>query len=106
MIKEIDGPTLRKWIINKDIVLVDARDPKDYLEGHLPGAISLLLKDIERKAEDILEKNVPIVVYSKDANCPASGLVAEKLEKAGLTDIYNYNPSYADWVERGYTVEK
>lgn len=37
----VDAATLKKNIGNADWVVVDCRDLKDYLKGHIPGAISL-----------------------------------------------------------------
>ncbi len=106
MVKQIDGPTLKACLdANERMIIVDARAPKDYARGHLPGAVSLKLAEVEIRASDLLEKSASIVVYSNDADCPASGLVAVKLEELGYEPVYNYNPSYADWIARGYPVE-
>ena len=107
MVKGIDAPTLKKWIdTNKDFILLDARDPEDYRKGHIKGAISLLLSDVDRQAGEILKRDISIVVYSNDINCPASGLVSEKLETLGYGPVYNYNPSFADWVDHNFPVVK
>ena len=37
----IDAQTLEKQIDNPDWVVIDCRDLKDYIKGHIPGAISL-----------------------------------------------------------------
>ncbi len=107
MVQNIDGKTLKYWIdTKKELIIVDARDPKDYKKAHIPGAISLLNLEVEKKASKILKKDIPIVVYSNDENCPASGIVAKKLENLGYSPVYDYNPSYADWINLGYPVEK
>ena len=107
MVKDIDASTLKKWIdANKDFILLDARDTKDYQKGHIKGAISLLLSDIDKRAGEILKRNTPIVIYSNDINCPASGLVSEKLDILGYGPVYNYNPSFADWVNHNFPVVK
>jgi rhodanese-related sulfurtransferase len=106
MPKDINAKTLKKWLdSNKDFLLIDARDPKNYNVGHIPGAFSLLLSEIDKHGIDILKKGKDIVVYSKDINCPASGLVSKKLDELGYGPVYNYNPSYRDWVDKGYPVE-
>ena len=106
MVKDIDAKKLKEWMDSgKDFVLIDARDPANYKKDHLPGARSLLLSDIDEYASGILEKDKTIVVYSNDINCPASGLVSNKLEGMGYGPVYNYDPSYGDWVERGYPLE-
>lgn len=107
MVNDMDAARLRQWIgSGKDFILIDARDPADYKKDHLPGAISLLLSDIDKYAGKMLEKDKDIVVYSNDINCPASGKVSKKLDGMGYGPIYNYDPSYGDWVEKGYPLEK
>ena len=86
--------------------MIDARDPKDYKDGHIPGAVSLMLSEIEKKGSKILKEEKDIVIYSKDINCPASGLVSKKLDDSGYSSVYNYDPSYADWVSKSYPIEK
>ena len=103
MVLEMDGKTLKSWMDDKkEMVIVDARDKKDYKKAHIPSAISLLNSDVEQDAIDIIESGLPVIIYSNDENCPASGLVAAKLDKMGYNPVYDYNPSYADWVKRGY----
>lgn len=107
MIRDIDAFTLKEWIdMGKDFILVDARDPKNYKEAHIPGALSLLLADVDERAGDIMERDKPVVVYSNDINCPASGKVSRKLDKMGYSPVYNYDPSYGDWIEKGFPLEK
>ena len=107
MVKDIDAEKLKHWIdAGKDFILIDARDPANYSKDHLPGAKSLLLSDIDRYASGMLKKDKVIVIYSNDINCPASGLVSEKLDGMGYGPVYNYDPSYSDWVEKGYPLEK
>ncbi len=106
MVFDIDASSLKDWLDeDKEMIIVDARDPEDYKKGHIPKAISLLNSEVENKAQSFLKKGIPIVVYSNDENCPASGLVAEKLISLGYKPVYNYNPSYADWVSKGYPIQ-
>jgi len=107
VVKSITAAALKKWIdSNKKFILIDARDPKDYRKSHIKGAVSLLLPQVDTDAGKILEPDMPAVVYSNDIDCPASGLVSEKLDSMGYGPVYNYNPSFADWVNHGYSLVK
>ena len=107
MVFDIDGKTLKEWIdAGKSISIIDARDPSDFKKGHIENAVSLLNAEVEDKASKLLKKDAEIVVYSNDYECPASGLVAEKLDRMGYGPVYNYNPSYADWINLGNPVVK
>jgi rhodanese-related sulfurtransferase len=101
----MDGITLKSWMDEKKkMIIIDARDPEDYRKAHIPGAVSLLNAEVEEKAEELIQRGLPVIVYSNDENCPASGLVSKKLDDMGYNPVYNYNPSYADWVKRGHPV--
>ena len=107
MVKEISGDVLKSWIDSgKSLTIIDARSQRDYKKGHIAEAVSLLNMDVEKRKNEITKFVEPVIVYSNDENCPASGYVAEKIEKLGLKEVYNYNPSYKDWIERGYPVVK
>ena len=49
--------------------------------------------DVEKRKNEIIKFVQPVVVYRNDENCPTGGYVAEKIEKLGLGEVYNYNPS-------------
>ena len=107
MVKEISGDILKYWINSgKNLTIIDARSFKDYKKGHIAEAVSLLNMDVEKRKKEIIKFIQPVIVYSNDENCPASGYVAEKIEKMGLGEVYNYNPSYKDWIGKGYPVVK
>lgn len=107
MVETIDATALKKMMDqNAVMILVDARAEENYALDHLPGAVSLLYADVQRLAPEKIRKGVPVVVYSNDADCPASGLVAGELAKMGYGPVYDYNDSYQDWVSRGYPLEK
>jgi rhodanese-related sulfurtransferase len=46
--------------------LVDVLPPKDYEDEHLPGAINMPLKQLDRKTTARLDRNQPVIVYCYD----------------------------------------
>jgi rhodanese-related sulfurtransferase len=106
MISRIDGQTLKQWIEEGErLVIVDGRAEENYALNHIPGAISLLNSDVKKRAKVMIPRGVKVVVYSNDAECPASGIVAAKLDEMGFGPVYDYNDSYEDWVSKGYPTE-
>ena len=107
MVETIDAVVLKKMMDqDEEIILVDGRAEENYTLDHLPGAVSLLYADVKRLAPERIRKGVPVIAYSNDADCPASGLVAHELDAMGYGPVYDYNDSYQDWVSRGYLLEK
>ena len=46
--------------------LVDVLPGKEYEEEHLPGAISLPLKELNRETATRLRRDIPVIVYCHD----------------------------------------
>jgi rhodanese-related sulfurtransferase len=46
--------------------LVEVLPPKDYEDEHLPGAINIPLKQLDRKTTTILDRNQPVIIYCYD----------------------------------------
>ncbi len=47
--------------------LVEVLPAPEYEEDHLPGAINVPLRQIERQAGALLDRNRPVIVYCWDA---------------------------------------
>ena len=54
-------------LIEKQAQVVEVLPGNEFDEDHLPGAISIPLRDIEGEAEQKLDKGRPIVVYCWDS---------------------------------------
>ncbi len=66
MLKDVDREQLRR-LVNEGAQLLDVLPAEEYEEEHLPGAISIPLREIdEETATKRLEKGRPVVVYCFD----------------------------------------
>lgn len=65
MPKEIDRAGLRK-MVEAGAQLVEVLPAEEYLEEHLPGAISLPLKRLDSDAASVLDKTRSVIVYCWD----------------------------------------
>lgn len=88
------------------VVIVDARSAEKYAEGHIPGAVHLRPDDAtaEKLAELAAEKDMPIVFYCGNKQCPASGKAAHKAAEQGYTKLYKYTDGIEDWQAKGLPV--
>ncbi len=83
---------------------VDARRTREYVEGHITGAIcispyeqSVLAEKIARVAQEIPEE-APVVVYcTASADCEDSALISRQLQAAGLQNISIYKGGFPEW---------
>ena len=107
MIKQISGQELKKYIDNKEkLLIIEALPEKYYSEAHIPGAIQIDYKEMELKADKLPEeKDRMIVVYCAGLECQNSIITARQLDSLGYTNVYEYANGKQDWVEAGFPVE-
>src|SRR5712691_4980626 len=65
MPQEIDRDEVRR-LLDEAAQLVDVLPPAEYQEDHLPGALNLPLRRIEREARAVLDPLRPVIVYCWD----------------------------------------
>ncbi len=105
---EMDVETLRSLLETDMIVLLDARHPEKYKEGHLPKAISLPIGEFNQKytgVEPFLAKNKSIVIYCIGIDCRDSEDLARELYKKGYRELFLYKGGFDEWQNFGYPVE-
>jgi len=91
----------------RDFLLVDARNPEEYREAHMPGAISIP----QKKMDDYLgllpsDRNSEIIFYCNGVKCGKSKKAARKAVKVGYTNVRVYAEGMPVWEERGYPFYK
>jgi rhodanese-related sulfurtransferase len=88
-----------------DALVIDLRAPDEFAKGHVLGAKSVPLPDLERRAAD-LDKNKakPVIVYGADPNRAAAAIPV--LRNAGYSDVRNLSGGYPAWLQAGLPVEK
>jgi rhodanese-related sulfurtransferase len=93
-------------LINRsDALVIDLRSVEDYATGHILGAKSIPLADLERRAVELdKHKARPLILHCGDGN-RAGGAVAV-LRKKGFDSVHNLAGGYAAWQQAGLPVEK
>ncbi|MEZ4599856.1 MAG: rhodanese-like domain-containing protein [Syntrophotaleaceae bacterium] len=96
-------------LVGGETLLVDARTPEAYLEGHLPGAVSLPL-GADAKRLKAFRREVPpdrpLILYCSGYGCPDSFILAEELLASGYRDVRVYEGGVPEWIDAGLPVEK
>ena len=81
--------------------LVDVRDPQEFAEGHIPGAINIP-SDKFAAGSAVLDKEKLVVVYCKSGG--RSYTAYRKLQKLDYSKIVQ--AIFADWEEAGLPITK
>jgi rhodanese-related sulfurtransferase len=88
--------------ILNDVILLDARELKEFEVSSLPKAIYVGYDHFDFKKIDKLPKNAKIVVYCSVGY--RSEKITEKLIAKGFTNVSNLYGGIFDWVNSGYPV--
>ncbi len=83
---------------------VDARRTKEYIEGHITGAVSIspyeqsvLAEKIMRLSEEVPEE-APVVVYcTASEDCEDSAMISGQLQAVGFQNITIYKGGFPEW---------
>jgi rhodanese-related sulfurtransferase len=97
-------PRVRE-LVDQGAQVVEVLPEADYEELHLPGAISLPLKQLDQHSAAVLDRSRPVIVYCWDGLCDLSPRAAQRLASLGFTQVYDYASSKVDWMARGLPLE-
>ncbi len=89
-------------------LLIDARIPELYVEGHLPGAISLPYAEVAGLLDSFLArvaKEKPMIIYCSGYGCPDSFDLALLLLSEGYQDVSVFEGGYPQWRDAGKPIE-
>lgn len=102
---QLSTDSLAQWLATPNAtqpLLIDIREKKEYEVSHLAGAIHMDPDTRKFKALKGLDKDTPIVVYCSVGY--RSSKMAEKLEKAGFSNVANLEGSIFTWANEGHPV--
>jgi rhodanese-related sulfurtransferase len=88
---------------------VDARDGALYAEGHLPGAVSLPLAEVDALLESFRQQVAAertLVLYCNGYGCPDSFDLGLRLIGEGYRDVRVFEGGFPEWRDAGLPVVK
>jgi rhodanese-related sulfurtransferase len=88
--------------IERGAKLVDVREPAEYREGHVPGAVNVPMSQLSGRLGEI-QRDRPVYVVCASGN--RSSAMTDVLAAAGF-DAVNVGGGTAAWIRSGRTIEK
>ena len=98
----VDRDALIKRIQNGDVTILDVRPPEEFTAGHIDGALSVPLNELELMLAK-LPKNKEIVAYCRGPYCVLSVEAVELLNKKGYHAV-RLEEGVQDWRSMGLSV--
>jgi rhodanese-related sulfurtransferase len=100
---------IREAVEKGNAVIIDARSPRAYAAGHIPGALSLPGREYYSRGEEVLEgvaKDARIITYCAGGTCQTSIQLAEKLRKqGGYTNVKAFYGGWREWRKARLVIE-
>lgn len=92
-VSHVNIAQLKEAMEKKSGRVIDVREPNEFKQGHIPGAVNVPLSQLQTKMSR-LPKDLPLYVYCQSG---ARSVVATKrLNKAGFT-TYNFRGGFMRW---------
>ncbi|MDZ4712185.1 MAG: rhodanese-like domain-containing protein [bacterium] len=101
-----------KKLFDEKAVFIDGREPDEFEQGHIQGAINIPYKDFkEKKVEEKqqllkdIKKEQFIVSYCGSDSCEISIDNAYEMAKVGYSDVKIYLGGLKEWNKMGYPIK-
>lgn len=86
-------------------VIMDARSPSDFAEGHIPGAINIPYDQLPDYLDTLAEevpKEQRVMCYCWSPTCDFSDQLATELKFMGYKDVVVFTGGWEEWTAAGY----
>jgi rhodanese-related sulfurtransferase len=104
LLEPVTGDGLLARMREGSVVVLDVRDPHEYAEGHVPGAINIPVAELEQRLGE-LAGGGEIVAYCRGFYCLYSYDALDILRSRGFP-ARRLQGGFADWLVAGRSVER
>jgi rhodanese-related sulfurtransferase len=106
-VRQLSTAELAAWLADTSRpspVLLDVRTEAEYAVSHLPGARRVDSRASAAQVADALERERAVVTYCSVGY--RSSQMAERLQKAGITNVFSLDGSIFQWANEGRPLEQ
>ncbi|MEN3931424.1 rhodanese-like domain-containing protein [Microvirga sp. W0021] len=101
-ISDVSRSDLKQGMADGSIILIDIREPYEFIAGHVPGALSLPLSQFDQTS--LPNDTTARVVFMCAAGVRTAKLL-EALQDAGFDYCEHYQAGFKDWLASGEEIE-
>jgi len=102
-VEPVDQEALLARVRRGEVTLLDVRPDEEYQAGHLPGALSVPLAELEHRLSE-LPRRREVVAYCRGPYCVLAIEAVSRLRDRGFRAL-RLEAGVPDWRARGYPVE-
>ena len=101
----VNATQATQLINREDALVVDVREPDEYVSGHVPDARNIPLSRLDERIGELDKfKDAPVILVCQTG--ARSGDACRKLEKKGFTKLHNLEGGIAAWRTAGLPLKK
>jgi rhodanese-related sulfurtransferase/DNA-binding transcriptional ArsR family regulator len=101
-LEPIPSQELLRRARGREVVVLDVRPPEEYAAGHIKGAVSVPLHDLERRLAE-LPRSKRVVAYCRGPYCVLAAEAVRLLRKRGFKAV-RLADGYPEWRDAGLPV--
>jgi rhodanese-related sulfurtransferase/DNA-binding MarR family transcriptional regulator len=94
-VEVIGGPELRARLERGDVVVIDVRPPEEYESGHIDGAKSIPIEELEQRLDEV-PRDREVVAYCRGPFCAYAHEAVRRLRKDGV-DASRLEEGWPEW---------
>lgn len=103
-LEPVERTDLLKRARGRDVVVLDVRPPEEYAAGHIKGAVSIPLAELERRLSEF-PRSRRVVAYCRGPYCVLAAEAVRLLRKHGV-DAARLKDGFPEWRDAGLPIEK
>ena len=96
---------LTRMLNDGKAVVIDIREPKEFVDGKVPGAMHIPLSQLKDRLAD-LERNKERAVIVYDARGPRIHSATSTLARAGFKQLHSLHGGFKAWKDAGMPMDK
>ena len=101
-LEPVDRAELLRRARRREVVVIDVRPPEEYVAGHIAGALSVPLPQLERRLAGI-PKRKRVVAYCRGPYCVLAAEAVRRLRARGYRAV-RLTDGYPEWHDAGLPV--
>ena len=103
-LEPVESRELLKRARRREVVVLDVRPPEEYSAGHIAGAASVPLAELERRLSE-LPRGSRVVAYCRGPYCVLAAEAVRLLRRRGFEAV-RLKEGFPEWSAAGMPVEK
>ena len=102
-VEHVDARTLHDWIAKGEAIVIDVREPHEYLRAHIPGSLQLPLSRLGAQELPAAEGRKVVVSCASGMR---SLMAADRVLAAHYGTVYNLHGGLSGWQSAGFEVAR